>query len=345
MGASAEHGEAFNDLQDHSRRAFAAGLIGAGLCPDIAWSQVDPQAGLPPPFLPGEIGADERNLLANLLTRMATRTHLNGRAGFSFVIDTGAGRTAIAQDVAEALELPPGPEVLVHGVTSAERAQTVRLARLNFGNRRFDDLTCPVFPRALIGSDGLLGLDVLSRFELSFDLNRRTVKLKPSDSDVVTVSHTLVVPSRLTHLRTGRARQGRFGQLILVNTRAEDVEVEAFIDSGAQYSIGNLALLRAIGTRSDGGVRPTPVSVYGVTGQTLLAQPGLVRQLELARQRMGPTPLLFADLHAFRVLDLIERPALLIGADILYRFRRVSLDFGNSRMTFSGLKRRPVETV
>ncbi len=343
MGASAENGEAFIGLQDRSRRAIVTGLIGTSLLPGIAWAGIDSQ--VPVPFMPGEIDADERNLLANLLTRMATRTHLNGRSGFNFVIDTGAGRTAIARDVAEAMGLPPGPEVLVHGVTSAERAPTVRLARLHFGNRRFDDLICPVFPRDMLAADGLLGLDVLSRFELSFDLNRRTVRLKPSGSDITTVSHTFVVPSRLTHLRTGRARQGRFGQLILVNTRAEDVEVEAFVDSGAQYSIGNLALLQAIGSRSDGGLRPTPIAVHGVTGQTLLAQPGQVRQLELARQRMGPTPLLFADLHAFRVLELIERPALLIGADILYRFRRVSLDFGNSRMTFGGLKRRPVGTA
>ena len=52
-----------------------------------------------------------------------------------------------------------------------------------------------------------------------------------------------------------------------------------------------------------------------------------------------PTPLLFADLHAFEVLELVERPALLIGADLLYRFREVTLDFGRSRMAFRGLRR------
>lgn len=345
MGASAENGEAFIDVQDRSRRAFAAGLIGTGLFPLAARARPFGQQIPPRAFEPGDIDTDESNLLTNLLTRMATRTRVNGRGGFSFVIDTGAGRSAIAQDVADALRLPRGPEVLVHGITAAERASTVEVSHLHFGNRRFDGLTCPVFPRAVLGADGLLGLDVLSRFELSFDLARRTVRLIASGSDVVTITRSFITPTRLTQVRTGRARQGRFGQLILVNTRAEDVEVEAFVDSGAQYSIGNLALLRAIGSRFDGGVRPAPVSVYGVTGQTLLAQPGQVRQLELARQRMGPTPLLFADLHAFRVLDLIERPSLLIGADILYRFRRVSLDFGNSRMTFGGLKRRPAGTV
>ena len=64
-----------------------------------------------------------------------------------------------------------------------------------------------------------------------------------------------------------------------------------------------------------------------------------MRDLRLGTQRLGPTPLLFADLHAFDVLDLVERPALLIGADLLYRFREVTLDFGRSRMAFRGLRR------
>lgn len=98
------------------------------------------------------------------------------------------------------------------------------------------------------------------------------------------------------------------------------------------------------GRKADGGLDSTPVGVFGVfgvTGQTLMAQPMPVRELEIARQRLGPTSLLFADLHAFRVLEMIERPALLIGADILYRFTNASPDFGNSRMVFGRLKWRP----
>ena len=60
--------------------------------------------------------------------------------------------------------------------------------------------------------------------------------------------------------------------------------------------------------------------------------------LEIANRDLGPTTLLFADLHAFQALDLIAAPALLIGADILYRFRRVELDYGRRRMTLSGLR-------
>ena len=313
------------------RRTLATGLLALGALaagPGLAQTA----EGQPP----GAI--DEAALLANLFTRMSIKTTINGGASRDFVLDTGAGRSAIAEDLAVALGLPPGPSVLVHGVTSAEVARTVKMTRLGFGGRRFTDVYPAVFPRALLAADGLLGLDVLSQFQVEFDMERRTLLLNPSGPDVFEWSTAFTTPSRLNRNDNGRTRTGRFGQLILLNAHADEVPVQCFVDSGAQFSIGNMALHRALGGR-EGALQRTLVQVYGVTGQTLLAEPGAVRQLEINRQRLGPNALLFADLHAFGALDLIDQPSLLLGADILYRFRKVSLDFGRSRMSFSGLRR------
>ena len=278
---------------------------------------------------------DEPRLLNNLLTRMALDVSVNGGRRRPFVIDTGAGRTVLSDQLAAELNLPPGPPVLVHGITSAEMAPTVRLGRLSLGPRRFTDLVTPVFPRALLGADGLIGLDVLARFRLSFDMARRSVQMAPSGSDVLTHSTAFSTPSRLR--REGRpARRGRFGQLILLSASVGGVPTEMFVDSGAQYSIGNSALLRAVGQDTTAGER---IEVYGVTGQVLTVRAGVARDLVIANQRLGDTPLLFADLHAFEALELTNRPALLIGADLLFRFRRVTLDFGRSRIALSGLRR------
>lgn len=280
-------------------------------------------------------GAAEQRLLANLLTRMALRVTVNGRRGAVFVLDTGAGRTVISRELADAWSLPTGPEVLVHGLTAAQRAPTVRIGRFGVGGRRFNDLQAPVFPRALLATDGLVGLDVLGRFRLDMDIARRSIRLTPSGPDVVPVGSAGYQATRLRS--QGRpARHGRFGQLILAEASADGVPVEVFVDTGAQYSIGNLALLSAVGGDRAGLER---VTVYGVTGQTLAAGSGRIADLRLGTRRLGPTPLLFADLHAFEVLELAGRPALLIGADLLYRFREVSLDFGRSRIAFNGLRR------
>ncbi len=278
----------------------------------------------------------EPRLLTNILTRVAAAVELNGRNRYPLVLDTGAGRTVLADTVVRDLNLPAGPPVLVHAITSAEVLPTVRLAQLDFAGRRFNDLVCPVVSRDLLAADGLLGLDVLSRYRLSLDLARRRVSMRPSGTDVFDNSPAFGSASRLT--REGvRAEIGRFGQLILPTARAGGITLSAFIDTGAQYSIGNLALLRAVSAgRAEQPGRD--VEVYGVTGQVLTAREREVDGLQIANRDLGPTPLLFADLHAFEALDLIEDPALLIGADILYRFRRVELDYGRRRMTLSGLR-------
>ena len=304
-----------------NRRAMAfgmGGLLATG--PGLAMAQ-EPESGEP-------------RLLANLLTRMALRVTINGRRGAVFVLDTGAGRTVIAEDLARAWDLPARAPVLVHGLTAAQLAPTVHINRLSFGGRRLNGIEAPVFPRRLLAADGLMGLDVLGRFRLDLNISARRVQLTPSGPDVVAVGSAGYRASRLQR-QERPARRGRFGALIL-RAVVEGHDTDVFVDTGAQYSIGNMALLTAVGGEPAGLER---VTVYGVTGQTLAAASGQVRDLRLGTQRLGPTPLLFADLHAFEVLELVERPALLIGADLLYRFREVTLDFGRSRMAFRGLRR------
>lgn len=320
--------------------SFAVGAATAGMgiggWPVTVQAQTALVQRVPSPVPP----IDEAALLANLFTRMATATQVNGRSGLSFVLDTGAGRTAIAEDVALALGLPAGPQILVHGITSAAVTPTVDIARLGFGGRRFNDLQAGVYPRDLLGADGLLGLDVLAGFEVEFDMTGRSIHLRPSGHGAVYLdTRGAGRASRLSDATCGRTRTGRFGQLILLNARAAGIPVECFVDSGAQYSIGNLALREAVVAREGEPVPRPPVQVFGVTGQNRLAERGDVSQLEINSHRLGPTPMLFADLHVFEALDMTRKPALLLGADILSRFQSVSLDFGRGSMSFNGLRR------
>ena len=45
-------------------------------------------------------------------------------------------------------------------------------------------------------------------------------------------------------------------------------------------------------------------------------------------------PVAFADLHTFRMWDLIRAPAILIGVDMLSRFETVCLDFRHDEVAF-----------
>lgn len=319
------------------RRTLLAGL---GLGAISAGSSASAQDAPPPdPAAPLPI-----QLLSNLFTRVGALVTLNGRGPFTFVIDTGAGSTAIADTVAAQLELPALDPVLVHGITAAAVTPSVAVDRLILSGLAFRHLRCPVLPRDQLGADGLLGLDVLGKFKLSFDVVRRSASLSARGIRVL-MGGNATTGSRLR--RDGiRSIRGRFGQLILTQVLVEDQPVAAFVDSGAQYSIGNLALRRAVAARRANANRPyRTIPLYGVTGQSLQADLARVDDLRLGNSRLGVTPLLFADLHCFRTLELADRPALLIGADLLGRFRDVTLDFPNGRVSFEGLRRQTSRTI
>lgn len=323
------------------RRRLNAGLLAVGLggcgLATSAWAG----QGVDPGSIATPDAPSPEALQTNLFTRMSVFGRVNGAGPYEFVIDTGATRTAVSEELAAALALPEGPQALVHGVTSAQTARTVHVERLDLAGRRFEQIEPCVFPRAMLAADGLLGLDVLSGFHLELDVARRVFSLTPSGTDRVTFGR--LVPSRLNSVAFARSRKGRFGQLILLNARVEGVETDCFIDSGAQYSIGNPALFDAVAERQVRLTTLNPIRVFGVTGQIVEATPSTVSRLEINRLRLGPTRLLFADLHAFGALGLDQGPALLIGADLLSRFSRVSLDFGLSRMNFGQLRRAPVQ--
>lgn len=311
------------------RRALIAGLSALPAAPAFGQTAPAPDAA---PTEPSAL------LLSNLYTRMAARVGVNGRDRFVFVLDTGAGRTAVSDRVAAEMNLPPGPDVMVHGITAAALTPTVRLKRLDLGGQRFHNLLAPVFPAEQLAADGLIGLDVLSRFRLVFDQRMRRITMAASGGNVVETSETFQEATRMAR-EGGSDAVARFGQLVLLNAFAELQPISMFVDTGAQYSIGNRALLNLI-DRFNPPTRQRPrIEVYGVIGQRATAEIGEVRDLRIGRTRLGTTPLLFADLHAFRELNLIERPALLMGADLLTRFRHVTIDFGRGRISFAGLRR------
>lgn len=311
------------------RRALLAGLGALGLPAGPAATQepLDPLA-------------EDRpiQLLSNLFTRVGAAVSINGHGPFTFVIDTGAGTTSVADTLADRLQLRPLASVLVHGITEARLTRSVAIDRLQLSGLGFRNLACPVFTRDQLGADGLIGLDVLDRYRLRFNVMRRTASLNVRGV-TVRMGGDMVTGSRLR--REGvRAGRGRFGQMIMTQISVDGQQTAAFIDSGAQYSIGNLALRQAVSARRrDGGRVARQVPIYGVTGQSLSADLAMVDDLRFGPQRLGPTPMLFADLHCFATLGLAGRPALLIGADLLGRFREVTLDFPANLVVFEGLRR------
>jgi hypothetical protein len=163
--------------------------------------------------VPAATEIDPIRLLSNLFTRVGAAVFIGGRGPFTFVIDTGAGKTSIADTVADRLALPAALPVMVHGITEATVTRSVAVSRLQVSGLGFRDLNCPVFPRNQLGADGLIGLDVLGRFRLSFNVVRRSANLTMRGLSIVMGGD---VPTGSRIRRDGlRTVRGRFGQMIL----------------------------------------------------------------------------------------------------------------------------------
>ncbi|MGH1556665.1 hypothetical protein ACRAWD_00365 [Caulobacter segnis] len=69
-------------------------------------------------------------------------------------------------------------------------------------------------------------------------------------------------------------------------------------------------------------------------GEMQLGEFRIVPSIVMGDLRITNIPMAFADLHIFDVWALNNRPAALLGVDVLRLFARVELDFGAGRVLF-----------
>ncbi|PAX07253.1 retroviral-like aspartic protease family protein [Sphingomonas lenta] len=277
---------------------------------------------LPPAVIDDQLAIGGDDIEARKLrTRMTVPVTVNGRGPFRFVVDSGADTSVIGRTVAQALALPAGTPVTLHGMTASGSVDRVLVDRLGLGGSGFSDLHLPVLQDRDLGAEGMLGIDTLVEQRLMLDFEKRTISVEDARRPVRRMDGDIVVVARR-----------RRGQLILTEASVNGRRVDAVIDTGSEITIGNLALRDRLRRRyADKMVK---VAVTGVTGVT--ADLELVRVAEL---RLGPIHLrdvlvAFADVPPFGVFDLRDEPALLLGTDLMEQFRRVSLDFRARRVRF-----------
>jgi predicted aspartyl protease len=259
-------------------------------------------------------------MVADIYRRMTAAVSVNGAGPFAFVVDTGANQSVISQELANQLALPDGPPAALNGVAGVQVAPTT-LASLSFGGRTTGDAPLSILPQSAIGGSGMLGLDRLDGDQLILDFGRQTLSIQSGERRLNNAADM-----------TLKARR-RDGQLTLVDVVLANIPLTAFIDSGAQSTIGNMALRsRAIGDNPRFPLMATPI--ISATGQTISAEMANLPNLRVGGLALPNWPVAFADLHTFKMWDLTQKPAILLGIDVLSRFQAVCLDFARDEVRF-----------
>lgn len=259
--------------------------------------------------------------------RLTTVVYINGRGPYRFLVDTGAERTIIAEDVAAELGLPRGRKVLIEGIIRGAPGVLVDIDSLRMGNLVCPHLQVPLLPRAMLNVDGYLGLDVLDRRRVVLDFRARTLEVTRPEGFFAAMWGSLDE----TVVRT----LGSSGRLRATGCLVDDVPAAAFVDTGAEVSVSNPALYRALMQRAPKRlVMHGPVGLYGVTGGSVIGLDINVDEIKLGELTLTYTPMVVAGLEVFDVWGLGEQPALLLGMDSLRRFTRVSIDYGRKELRF-----------
>lgn len=254
--------------------------------------------------------------------RMTVPVTVDGKGPFRFIVDTGADRTVVSRELANQLKLASAGTATMHTMTGVGPVDTVQVGSIEVGGGRADDIRAPALAREHLGAHGLLGVDSLQGRRVVMDFRTDTFSIADSKTREIRDPDMIVVTAK-----------SRYGQLILVDSDIGGVPITVIIDSGAQNSVGNMALHDMLKKRRK--VRDfVPTVMTDVTGRTMAADIAIVSAIRLGGFTLTNVAVAFADAHPFKRFELLKRPAMLLGMDTLRAFRRVSIDFAARKVHF-----------
>jgi predicted aspartyl protease len=302
---------------------MAARFVLSALCLAGALPAAAEPAAQPAPPAPATHGivdpaAETLALEQERYRRFTLPVLVEGTGPFAFMIDTGSQATAVTEEIRASADLAPAGTATLVGMASRREVALANVERIDFGSNSYTDFTAPVLERANVGADGIIGLDALQDFRVLIDFRKQTIAVEDASIKDKRGGFEIIVRAR-----------SRLGQLLITDALVEGVRATVIIDTGAQASLGNIALRDKIRARRAQEVKTTDVNGVEITGELVY-----VRNLTIEGLSLKDVPLTFADAPAFEALGLNDQPVLSIGMQHLALFDRVAIDFERKRIAF-----------
>jgi len=315
-----------------SRRRFVEyGAASFAFSSFVAKAQGAPLPQGAPPLPAAQPVSPEIAAATDAAQRLTIGVRMNGKGPFRFVVDTGADRSVIAEDVAQSLNLPRGDRVMVEGVIRSVPTDTAEVTQLAVGPVTRTNLSVPVLPRSQLLADGYLGLDVIDGYRVTLDFKSNELLLgMPSQ-----MPRYLVPPSggnQPNELTVPVA--GRHGHLRAFGCSIDRIRAVTFVDTGAEISVGNSRLFDALVANDSSYFKQDIIQLTGVTGGVVTGHVTTLKHVRMNSLNFENGDIAIVDLQIFDLWNLSDRPALLIGMNWLRQFSRVSIDYGRKELRF-----------
>ncbi|QYJ06818.1 retroviral-like aspartic protease family protein [Qipengyuania flava] len=277
-----------------------------------------PASATPSEIAEPAMTSEEAALARDRYERMTVPVTIDGSKPYRFLIDTGAQATVVTHRIVEELNLQRRGQAMLVAMGSQELVDLVEVDELSFADQSITGLIAPLLRANNIGADGILGLDSLQDLRVLIDFREERMLVADADALGGNSGYEIVV----------RARR-KLGQMVITDANINGVRTAVVIDTGAQNSIGNLALFRKLRAREVGEM--TSTDVHGTLVRSDLSY---ARELEIGGMTMGNVPIGFTESPTFDALDLTNRPALILGIGNMRVFDRVAIDFARRQVLF-----------
>jgi len=308
--------------------------LGGGLCSRDLFAEPNFATRIPgtPEDLSGAL-ADPEPLFAaptrlDRIGRVMTHVMVNGKGPFRFVIDTGASRSTLAPHLAKALNLVPsvGRNVMLNGVTGAAEVFTVAVDSIEIGALRFENQNLPVIFTSIMGNaDGILGVAGFQDQRIDVDFKRDRVSVLTSNGKR---PHYSMV--------TARAERNDNGLMIVDIRVGRRIKAKAVIDTGAERTLGNLALQREMNKNRRKKREVVSAVVHGATPDIADGDVQEIKEATMGDMTLTNMEVIFADFHVFKLWGLHEQPAMLIGMDMIGVLDRLVIDYRRNEVSMYG---------
>jgi len=253
--------------------------------------------------------------------RFTITAHINDHP-VVMLVDTGAGHSAISPELAKQLHLPQDrrTRLTVHGLGGDMKVAHPVIARsFRAGNGHLVDYEFEVANVSTPGSkgqpgapEGLLGLDLLSYYELEFDFPHRTLTLYTQDN----CSGNFIPWTGPFEVIAGRRQLD--GQLF-IPVSLNKVPINALIDTGAARSALGIDTAHDIGVPDEELRLDRSTYSFGVPGVPVRAYEHHFNSLTVGRTTFQRAPLLIPDER----LGVVQ---MLLGMDF-FRQRKLWISF------------------
>jgi hypothetical protein len=245
---------------------------------------------------------------------------INGRGPYRLVLDTGASRSAVTQQVVDELRLTVREGTArLRGVTGTSIAATVQVDTLEVGELLLEDSTLPIVPDAFGGAQGVLGGEGLKEKRIVIEFKKDRISIARSNRVPASVDFS-VVPFKYAPTRGMR-----------VDVRVGSVRAIGLIDTGGQVTIGNLALRDALVRRHHDDAKFED-QIIGITADIQKATRMQIPSIVAGQMIVRNAQISFGDLYIFDHWQLHSRPALLIGMDVLGALDTLIIDYRRNEL-------------